>query len=248
MSPLPPLIHSSPGIPRGMAFSNDGHFWKPDRTVPLMSPLPPMSFQTTAPIHSHVTSEDIAPTGMAFSNNGTKMFIVGAEGVDISEYTLSTPFELSAAEFAHVTFNVSKQDTKPEGMAFSNDGTKMFVVGDQHNRISEYTLSIPFNVTDAAHVHSFEYTNVSGQETAPLGMAFSNDGAKMFVIGDIGNDINEYTLTIPFNVTTAAHVHSFPVGKQESAPRGMAFSNDGAKMFVIGDIGNDINEYTLSTL
>ena len=190
-----------------------------------------------------VTSEDIAPTGMAFSNNGTKMFIVGAEGVDISEYTLSTPFELSAAEFAHVTFNVSKQDTKPEGMAFSNDGTKMFVVGDQHNRISEYTLSIPFNVTDAAHVHSF---NVSGQETAPLGMAFSNDGAKMFVIGDIGNDINEYTLTIPFNVTTAAHVHSFPVGKQESAPRGMAFSNDGAKMFVIGDIGNDINEYTLT--
>ena len=190
-----------------------------------------------------VTSEDIAPTGMAFSNNGTKMFIVGAEGVDISEYTLSTPFELSAAEFAHVTFNVSKQDTKPEGMAFSNDGTKMFVVGDQHNRISEYTLSIPFNVTDAAHVHSF---NVSGQETAPLGMAFSNDGTKMFVIGDIGNDINEYTLTIPFNVTTAAHVHSFPVGKQESAPLGMAFSNDGAKMFVIGDIGNDINEYTLT--
>ena len=66
-------------------------------------------------------------------------------------------------------------------------------------------------------------------------MAFSNDGAKMFVVGDVGNDINEYALPAPFDVTAARFVHSFNVSSQEAFPRGVAFSNDGAKMFVVGN-------------
>ena len=40
-------------------------------------------------------------------------------------------------------FSVSSQDTEPYGIAFSNDGTKMFVVGDDHNNINQYALSPP---------------------------------------------------------------------------------------------------------
>ena len=36
-------------------------------------------------------------------------------------------------------FDVSAQDTTPRGIAFNNDGTKMFVVGDTENDINEYT-------------------------------------------------------------------------------------------------------------
>ena len=72
----------------------------------------------------------------------------------------------------------------------------------------------------------------------PEGMAFSNDGAKMFVVGRDTDDIYEYTLTTPFNVTTATFDNvTFSVLEQDEAPRGMAFSNDGAKMFVIGTAG-----------
>ena len=48
---------------------------------------------------------------------------------DINEYTLSTPFDVSTATFANVVFSVSGQETDPTGMAFSNNGLKMFVVG-----------------------------------------------------------------------------------------------------------------------
>ena len=65
-------------------------------------------------------------------------------------------------------------------------------------------------------------------------MAFSNDGAKMFVVGSTGSAIHEYTLPTPFNVTTARFVHSFSVFSQDVLPQGVAFSNDGAKMFVAG--------------
>ena len=119
---------------------------------------------------------------MAFSNDGAKMFVVGIVGRDINEYTLSTPFDISTATFANVTFSVSEQETLPRGMAFSNDGAKMFVVGHQKNSIYEYTLSTPFSVSTAAYANvTF---SVSLQEGAAQGMAFSNDGAKMFVVGN----------------------------------------------------------------
>ena len=70
----------------------------------------------------------------------------------------------------------------------------------------------------------------------------------MFVVGDEGDDINEYTLSIGFDLTsTVNHVDEFDVSGQDTTNRGLAFNNDGTKMFVVGDAGNDINEYTLST-
>ena len=64
-------------------------------------------------------------------------------------------------------------------------------------------------------------------------MAFSTgNGAKMFVVGGILEmDIHEYTLSTPFDVSTASYAGvnaRFYVGGQEGIPQGMAFSNDGA--------------------
>ena len=158
-----------------------------------------------------VRGRDGSPRDVAFSNDGTKMFVVGSAGADIHEYALSAPFDVTPA--AHVSsFNVTEQDTFPTGMAFSNDGAKMFVAGDDGADINEYTLTTPFNVTTATFVDSFD---VSGQDGFPTGVAFSNDGAKMFVAGSDKDDIYEYALTTPFNVTTAAFAHSFSVTAQD---------------------------------
>ena len=35
------------------------------------------------------------PRGIAFSSDGTKMFIIGATGDDVNEYDLSAPFDAS---------------------------------------------------------------------------------------------------------------------------------------------------------
>ena len=148
------------------------------------------------------------------------------------------------------SFDVSTQDTTPRGLAFNNDGTKMFVVGDTGNDINSYTLSTGFDLSTA----TFNDINgdgsgfdISGQETVPRGLTFNNDGTKMFVVGDNGNDINEYTLSVGFDLTsTVTHVGEFDISDQETNPQGIAFNTTGTKMFIVGNVGNDINEYTLS--
>ena len=193
---------------------------------------------TAAFVHSfNVSSQDTSPRGMAFSNNGLKMFVVGWIGEDINEYTLDTPFDVSTASFDDVVFSVLDQERTPTGMAFSNDGLKMFVVGTLGDAINEYTLITPFDLSTASYAGNGERFSVSGQDDKPTGVAFSNDGAKMFVVGAI-NGINEYTLDTPFDVSTASFDDVvFSVSMQETVPTGVAFSNDGTKMFVVGTVG-----------
>ena len=89
--------------------------------------------------------------------------------------------------------------------------------------------------------------SVAGQETLPEAIAFNTDGTKMFLVGGVGDDVNEYTLSTGFDVSTASFVDSFSVTAQATFPVDLAFNTDGTKMFVIGFIGVDVNEYTLST-
>jgi VCBS repeat-containing protein len=190
-----------------------------------------------------VGSQDILPYDLAFNTDGTKMFVVGNAGQDVNEYTLSTGFDVSTASFVD-SFSVGSQDTVPVGLAFNTDGTKMFVVGYYGQDVNEYTLSTGFDVSTASFVDSF---SVSSQERYPYGLAFNTDGTKMFVVGYAGDDVNEYTLSTGFDVSTASFVDSFSVGSQDTVPVSLAFNTDGTKMFVVGYAGDDVNEYTLST-
>ncbi len=142
------------------------------------------------------------------------------------------------------SFDVSSQETLTNGLTFNTDGTKMFVVGNYGQDVNEYTLTTGFDVSTASFVDSFD---VSAQEHNPYGLAFNTDGTKMFVVGCNDDDVNEYTLTTGFDVSTASFVDSFDISSQENVPSGLAFSADGTKMFVVGSSGDDVNEYTLTT-
>ena len=207
-----------------------------------------------------VSAQDTQPRGIAFNNDGTKMFIVGDAGNDINSYTLSTGFDLSTATFDDINgdgsgFDISGQDLTPLYIKFNNDGTKMFVSGNTGKDINSYTLSTGFDLSTA----TFDDINgngtgfdISDQDELTRGIAFNNDGTIMYYLGNADDDINVYTLSTGFDLSTATFNDingdgsGFDMSGQVTVPRGITFNNDGSKMFIVGDLGNDINSYTLS--
>ena len=190
-----------------------------------------------------VVTQENNPTGLTFNNDGTKMFVSGNAGNDVGEYSLTTAFDVSTATFVD-RFEVVNEDNNPSGVAFNNDGTKMFVTGFTGDNVYEYTLSTGFDLTSTvSFVDSFD---VSTHETAPGGLTFNNEGTKMFVVGENAKKVNEYTLTTPFDVSSASFVDSFDVVGQVWRPRDVAFNNDGTKMFVVGH-NDEVDEFILST-
>ena len=207
-----------------------------------------------------VSDQDTQPRGIAFNNDGTKMFIVGDQGNDINSYTLSTGFDLSTRTFDDINgdgsgFDVSGQDLTPQYIKFNNDGTKMFISGNTGKDINSYTLSTGFDLSTA----TFDNINgngtgfdISDQDVQTRGIAFNNDGTIMYYLGNLDDDINLYTLSTGFDLSTATFNDingdgsGFDISSQVTVPRGITFNNDGTKMFIVGDVGNDVNSYTLS--
>lgn len=156
----------------------------------------------------------------------------------------SEGYSLSSASYDSVSFSVAAQDTLPSDIFFKPDGTKMYVVGDNGNDINEYNLSTAWDISTASFVQVF---SVAGQDTGPAGVFFKPDGLKMYVVGFTNDSVYEYSLSTAWDISTASFVQVFSVSTQDTAPVGLFFKPDGTKMYVTGQTGVDVNEYTLST-
>jgi hypothetical protein len=71
------------------------------------------------------------------------------------------------------------------------------VVGGAGEDVNEYACTTGFDVSSCGFTDAF---SVAAQETFPEGLAFNTDGTKMFVVGADGDDVNEYTLSVAFDL------------------------------------------------
>ena len=180
-------------------------------------------------------------------DNGTKMYALsgGAAATDtIFQYTLSTAWNISTATYASKSFVVNTQDATIQGIFFKTDGTKLYVIGATNDTIYQYTLSTAWDISTASYdTVSF---SVAAQEITPTGLYIDSSGTRMYVTGSTGDDVNQYTLSTAWNISTATFVRvSAAVG--DTVPEDVFFKDDGTKMYIIGSTGDAIREFTLST-
>lgn len=236
--------------PEAIAFNNDGT--KMLISGSKSSPATAQVFEYTLPTPYSLNTVDFIQSkaalhtinnlrGLTFSPDGLLMFVVDGPPGFIYTYNLATPFSLTTVGFVHHN-SISDQDRAPTGIAFSPDGTKMFMSGTLNDRIYEYTLSSPFVVSSRTFIQSFLSLD---QDILTFDVTFSSDGLKMFMTGAGNRRIYEYTLASPFSLTTVAFVQSALVDGQDTSPQGMAFNDDGTKMFMVGGRNNRVYEYTL---
>ena len=151
-------------------------------------------------VTTFVDTKDVVgePLDIAFNNDGTKMFVMGDGGTNIYEYVCDAFDVSTCAVVVAGEKDVSNEEANAEGFAFNNDGTKMFVVGNNGDKVYEYACTA-FDVSTCSFTDAF---SVFSQDENPTGLAFNNDGTKMFVTGASGQDVNEYTLSVGFDLNT----------------------------------------------
>ena len=101
-----------------------------------------------------------------------------------------------------------------------------------------------WDITNATY--NSENFSVATQGNTTTALFFKDDGTKMYV-GTASNDsIHEYTLSTAWDVSTASHVDSLDISTEEANIQTMFIGNNGSKLFVTGNAGDDVNEYDLS--
>ena len=189
----------------------------------------------------YVGSQETFPTGLFFKPDGTKMYVIGFGGDEVNEYDLSTAWDVSTAAFIQL-FSVAAQELGPSGLFFKPDGTKMYITGSNGDDVNEYNLSTAWDISTAVFLQLF---SVQGQETNPTDLFFKPDGTKMYILGISGDDVNEYDLSIAWDVSSSSFVQAFRIFSQASLADGLFFKPDGTKMFVVGGLTDRVFTYSL---
>ena len=149
---------------------------------------------------------------MRFNNDGTKMFLVDADGtVGVIEYNLSTPYLPGSASFGNF-FGLGDLGSHFQDIDFDDDGTRMYVLEGRYgaanaNRIHVYKLSTGFDTSTATFVSSMlNFFDAAGGGGSPGSMHFSKDGMKFyqatFANNGYGNQkkVFEYDLSCPYGI------------------------------------------------
>ena len=144
--------------------------------------------------------------------------------------------------------NSDKGQNSPSGITFNPDGTRMFIAGFSANRVIQYTLSTPFDISEATFLTN-SFCNIGGEALDGTNIEFNSDGTKFFLTDMGDDDVEIYSLTTAYDVSTCVSQgnKSFTL---DSSPnlRAITFSNDGKNIYLLDRASNGhVFQYSLSS-
>jgi uncharacterized protein YkuJ len=141
---------------------------------------------------------------------------------------------------ARTTWKVAKNGEGERSIARNNSGTW------------QYNSAID-SVTENSFLQGAIYDNISFNVSAQMagaqGISFKTDGSKMYTVDYTNDSVYQYTLSTPWDITTASYDNiSLSVSSQDAVPRDIRFSSDGTKMYIVASTAPDsVYQYNLST-
>lgn len=178
---------------------------------------------------SYIGDEDELPEEICFSSDGTQMYILGRQNGRINQYSLSTAWDINTKTYVDYLSIVS-YESAARGLYLSQDGHRMYFIGAQR-KVFEFYLITAWDITSAVSTRS---KDVSGQESTPTAITFNNDGTKFYTTGTTDDNIYEYNMSDPWNITTAS------TGSAKSAPsnspQSIFFDKDGVYLYTLDEV------------
>lgn len=246
-SSLPCSSINTESAPTGLFFSPDGtklfYLGSGSDTVREVTLSTPWDLSTAVFVQV-IAAGDSIPNDLAFSPDGTKMFILGDTNNRITQYSLPTPWSLTGAAstgyYLTIPTTGDGAETGPQGLCFSSDGYYVYYVGSGSDTVYQWSLNAPFDLSiGPTYVRSFY---VGAQETTPTAIDFSSDGTRMYVLGTNGDDINEYRLSTPWDISTAVYFSTGYTFTGQGALNGLFVNDVIGRAYVVGSATDTIWE------
>ena len=75
----------------------------------------------------------------------------------------------------------------------------------------------------------------------------TREGYRVRTVGTGDDAVDEWDLSVPYDVSTGTYVDTLDVSAEESVPYDIAFNADGSKLYVVGSDDDAVDEWDLST-
>jgi hypothetical protein len=158
-------------------------------------------------------------------------------------------YDISSPTFISDTGTVvSNATSDPTGIFFKPDGTMMYISNNSDNRINDFILSTPWDVSTASSNTHGGTLVVGSQDSSPNGVQLKSDGTKVYMLGGVNSTLYQYSLTNAWDAFPNSYDSvSFSFASQDTTCMDIFFKPDGTQLFLAGDTNNRIFAYSLST-
>lgn len=188
------------------------------------------------------------PAGLSFNADGTKFFVSGFTNDEISEWSLSTAWDVGTATET-TTYDLTDHCTNPRTHWFNDDGTKLAVVSHDDDTIYQYALSTGFDLSTMSYDNkSFD---VGAQEGNPWGIVLDPTGTKMWIAGLQQDSILQYSLSTAWDVSTATYDSVMLSGASIGATILGFFTfkpDDATKLYINFSSADEIRQFSVPSL
>ena len=191
-----------------------------------------------------VQSQESSPRGMTFKPDGTSVYVIGSATGTVYEYTLTTAWDISTASYSGNSFAATGVAT-PCGLGFNSTGTRLFVIDQADDDVHQYDLSTGFDLSTASV--SGNVFDTTSQDSTAQDMFVSPDGDRFFVLGAATETVYQYNMATAGDLSTATYSGVSLNHSAQGTAYGLAFSQDGQKMYISGFSLDLVQQYTAST-
>ena len=138
--------------------------------------------------------------GLHFNNNGTKLFV--NNNPKINQYDLTVPYDTLTMENLKSYTPHLNDGTGLTDLTFNDSGNKMYLVNNSGNKIHEYDVDTPFDITTA-----IKRDNILNQANMDKDIVIVDNGSKLVTKTGttvVSHDLEEnYNIYIWNNTTTS---------------------------------------------
>lgn len=197
------------------------------------------------PISTQATALCELGDGLSFNRVGAISSISGGIGYGLTAPSIEFEFPPNIFSEGYYISNSSVlAGDGLEGMYVRSDGAKVYTSSlFSGDRIREFNLSIPWNVSTLSQVNGLD---VSADFNYTTGVELSPDGVYLYVSGGQSGSykIVSYYLATPWNLLSAGRITSL----NSNSPGGVRLKSDGRKLYILDLSTPDIiKQYDLST-
>jgi hypothetical protein len=195
-------------------------------------------------VHYAVSTDDRTTWSVIKEGSGVRPIVRDNSGTWQYNSDAGTTVGGSLTNGSFVSEDTTTFSSKSVADAFWGDsGNHLFILNNSGDTVLKYSVSTSydFSTINATPVQTF---SVSAQEIYLTSMWFSPDGLHMYIGGNQGNDVNEYTLTSAWDLSTASFTRNTLSAGNVGA---ISLSSDGTIIHTYRYDSNSVGQATLST-
>jgi len=169
----------------------------------------------------------------AISTDGTLFFIL--EYGSILKYSMLTAYDITTLDYIE-TISMLAWDSECKSIQFSPSGEDLYLLGDQGNDITQFSMPTPYDIANLSFVQTFAH----GYSTSTSGLFISKNGAEL-LFTDF-QTARHFTMSIAWDVSTAILQNSY----KDYSTGILAFNDDGSQYLNHRNDSDQVKPFDLS--